>query len=313
MEQQHLDAVQYLSQHGKGLHGLGDSEFAISKALVDAASAHTGFVQRFHDEFTMMHSSVADKCGSFRVDEKDELHNYSSCQQLCGRFCRSDITNPTRFYSAMSMLRNIARLMNSKKDVKNGNAFFLSPSCQLPVLLITTPTDIFGRLVYRVSFNPLEVDFIHCSVHTRGESFELKLLMNSMQRSTNLGPITDTMVECAIWLSLNSMDGWSYILFTSYDISVGTDFQIKLLPSHTSYCCEELSESNFSAALPARETRRSLYDEDEATAVACEVLALLENKKRKPRSTQKKSTSTCGRICSKPRTTGRYLACYCML
>ena len=165
------ESALFLTDQGHGLHGLGDTEFGLSRAIVDELSKQTGFVEASNRQFRNTHSQVCDTEISFAaLGSTDDIRERKSCQELCGRFCKHNINdaNKTLFYNTVEMVRSIARIVAGRRDIKHGHTLFMSPKVLLPLLVISTTNGLFARLSSRFSFNPLEVDWLHCSVEAGG-------------------------------------------------------------------------------------------------------------------------------------------------
>ena len=268
-----LDVGQYesacfLHKHGDGLHGIGDSEFGLSQSIVEHAMTAPGFVKQNDLQFKADHSTVCSDA-AFSVNAQDDLDNIRSCQQLCGRYCRKDIRNVEGFHNAIEMIKTVARIMASRRDVRNGNTMHISPSCFLPILLIITPVGMFGRLACRVAFKPLEVDWLHCEVddcEKNGESiYLLKIAIERLQQSMHICPVSDSMCELAVWMAetFQTGDGYECKLFTEYELDQEHDDTIILRSTHQSASSKSPGGDSFESLLWKRPSKKKHVDDSD--------------------------------------------------
>eukprot|EP00438_Fugacium_kawagutii_P009153 Skav206194 [mRNA] locus=scaffold1844:229092:238304:- [translate_table: standard] len=242
-EQQVVRCVEGLCKSGSGLHGLGDNKFGISEKLLSYMMENVqGFIQSSHNQFVANHGSVCEKtseCFDQLVEADDDIEVPRSCEHLCGRYCRNQIRDAELFVHASELVKSIARCMAKKRCVKLGKQMFLSPSpdTYFPVLFIETadPQCFHARLAFRISFSPLEVDFIHCSVtEEKPGTFKLELQVQEFPNSSNLSFVIDRATEFAVWFSLNYELGWKCKLFMEYDIVIEPSLHLLLTPGHGS-------------------------------------------------------------------------------
>lgn len=249
---------------------LGDELFPISKEIIEAASSHKAFVEQSHRQFVLEHSYVCEKAQNKITDDggdsySDELDD-KCCQLLCGRYCRQTIQHPNVLAEATGMLKAIVRIIASKRTVKNGKSFFLSPGpdCFLPLLLIHTPDTTFARLglAYRVSFSPMEVDFLHCFV-SEGDDADGSLCVCPLFAhlgGDNIGPQTDTMTELAIFISQNyqsNSPSWKFELILQYDVSKTSPIELVVTSKHQRATSNTMGEECFSSLMPSRSRRKA--------------------------------------------------------
>lgn len=247
----HKDSSLFLHHHGQGLHGLGDSVFGLSEDLVKASMNTQGFIKQTDLQFQVDHSGVCTEI-NLALEDRDDVTTMKPCQELCGRFCRKSIEDGQSFRNAIEMVRSIARIASSRRDVKNGNTFHLSPSFMLPVLIIVTPNALYGRLACRITFNPLEVDWIHgdisrCSDHNGDTLFRLTLAFECLHNSNNLCPLVDSMTEFSIWMSqvFRNDAGYECKLFTQYELDEHNDHILILRSKHESKTVATIDENSF--------------------------------------------------------------------
>ena len=232
-------SIQYVadSQSGCGFHGFGDDQFPISESMLETAMQSVpGFVQRSHQQFVADHSLVCDQSKhkiNCQDQDADVLRN--SCQEVCGRFCRCDILDErlSAYQNVVGMMRSIVRVMASKRSVKQGSNLYLSPTadCFFPVLLIHTPSTTLARVAYRISFKPMEVDWIRCGVREEDTTLFLSPMFAPLEDSNRIIPTTDTMNELCILVSKHCEASWKFEVFFQYDVteSAPTEF---ILSSH---------------------------------------------------------------------------------
>eukprot|EP00435_Cladocopium_sp_Y103_P019107 s3494_g4.t1 len=281
------DSARFLYEHGHGLHGLGDSKFGLSESIVQAAMQAPGFVKQSDLQFKSEHSTVCPEA-IISLDDTDYVENDKSCQQLCGRYCRSEVQHPDIFRNAIEMIKSVARVLASRRDVKNGNTIHLSPSARLPVLIIKTPLGLFGRLACRVAFKPLEVDWIRCSVSNVADSdgnslLRVVLQFDTLSDSSRLCPCTDTMCELAIWISKIFMmkDGYGCTLYTDYELDEQHDHILLIRSEHESSSTTSMDEHSFKELVKEKhkEHKDRVPNEEEA-----------ESKQGRPKSTGAQSS-----------------------
>ena len=301
-----MHSAQFLHQHGDGLHGLGDCEFGLSEQLVSKAMQMPGFVKQSDLQFQSEHSRVcADK--EFPLDESDEVENVKSCQQLCGRFCRTSITNVDVFHRIADMVKSVARVVASRRDVRNGNTFHLSPSCLLPILIIHTPSCVVGRLACRITFKPLEIDWVHCDVEhfpflqdsgsdEEQPIYKVRLQFQDLQGSDHLCPVIDTTCEFAVWMSQNfKVDqdaGYSCSLHLAYDLDEIRDDVLIIRAKHKFTKAHTFGENTFQGVIVPKKRKEPVV-EDELASVS-NILSLMgrdkPKNKRQPRQQPKPKT-----------------------
>ena len=305
------ESALFLTDYGHGIHGLGDQEFGVSRAIVESLSERTGFVNDSDRQFQATHSQVCDNEVSFSlVSAGDDIEQRKSCQELCGRFCRKDITDVTLFRNFVEMIKSIARIVSSRRDIKHGNTVFMSPTCKLPVLIIQSPTGLFARLSSRFCFSPLEVDWLHCGIEVGGASedvlYRVTLTFNKLADSDSsyLCPSSDNMCELAIWLCRNFVTGPEFKcqLFLDYDLDEHYDHILLLRSDHLSSTSVSPDGDSFRALLNQKDKKRRIQDEDEELNSVGMMLSVLSNKnKKKPQGSRQSSNKT-------PSTTSQLLA-----
>lgn len=292
------ESAMFLTNHGLGLHGLGDQEFGVSQALVEAMSERKGFVNDSDRQFQAAHAHVCDKEIPFTsVGTEDELEARKSCQELCGRFCRNDITDVTMFRNFVEMIKTIARIVSSRRDVKHGSTVFMSPTCKLPVLIIQTPNGLFARLSSRFSFSPLEVDWLHCNIEAGGASdddvlYRVILTFHALDDSSYLCSSSDNMCELAIWLCRNFVAGpeSKCQLFLNYDLDEHYDHILLLRSHHLSSASVSPDGDSFHSLLVEKQKKRPIRDEDEELDSIGMMLSVLSDKNKKKKQGSSKQT-----------------------
>jgi hypothetical protein len=295
------ESTQFLHQHGIGLHGLADSEFGVSEAILEEASKQQGFVANSNLQFESLYSQVCDEESEFTIKDKDAIDCMKSCQQLCGRYCKKDIDKSEHLTNCVEMLKTIARVVASKRDVKVWHMFHLGPSCRLPVLILHTPTGLCARLASRVSFNPLEIDWIHCNVECVAcddkETYEYRVTLqfDFLDATDRLCPLSDSMCELAIWLSktFEGGDGFQCQLFTEYDLDDANDHILVLRSSHESSSINAIDNSSFQDLVDRSSRRKDkpLVDEDIAAKSLGSLISILNKDSKKTRKTNQSKTT----------------------
>ena len=213
-----IEAAKGLAASGPALHGLGDDNFGVSEAMVDHVIENTkGFVENGHRQFQSQHGHICDKPAlefDDRMDEDDDIFIPKSCEHLCGRYCLRTIKNKRLFANATEMIKSIARILAKKRTIKLGKQIFLSPSSDTywPALVVVTsnPEVVHARLAFRVSFSPLEVDWIHCTVERDQDDFHLTPKVQEWPSSDRLFFVTDAAHELAAWFSLEYDESWKF-------------------------------------------------------------------------------------------------------
>lgn len=236
-----LDLVD--SQH-TSLHGLGDHDFPISEAILELAAQRKGFVQEGHRQLNREFGSICAKLPTaFVIDEQLSVdHGLKSCGQLLGRYCRRDIVDRAKYDAAVSMMRNLVRILMSLRTVKSGNTMHLGMDQPWPVIIIEDGTSMFPFLSYRVSFNPYEIDFIHCKaepyepegmeVDAAFRPLRLHLLFETVATTNRRLPVSSTMRELAVWYSQLAGSDWTCRLFTKYELSESRPMTLILRAAH---------------------------------------------------------------------------------
>ena len=232
-------AVTTLMTNNSSLHGLGDSEFGVSEALLDRClETCPGFVQCGHNQLRQAHGHVTEKVAeNFSVEEGDDIEQPQCCEHLLGRYCLCDIKNTDVFIKAVEMVKGIARLMSKKRTVKLGKQWYLAATSDTfwPIILLQTdkPSTAYGRLATRICFNPLEIDWVHCQAEVKEDGvYTLKLVIEGHDAVDSVSYLkSDSMNEFAVWFSQNYKKGWSCKLFLSYDVEFDP-LMIRLKPSH---------------------------------------------------------------------------------
>ena len=233
------ECVLDLCEHGHGLHGVGDAKYGVSESLMSYMVENVeGFVKNCHNQFTANHGHVCAKTSedfstSLQNDECVDTPN--TCEHLCGKYCIRQIKDRQMFANAIELVKSIARAMSKKRCVKVGNQMHLSPSPEtyFPVLLIQTsdPQVKYARLACRIAFNPLEVDFVHCSVTKQDDAFKLNLQLQELPHSDRLSLAIDRSNEFAAWFSMSYDPSWKCTLYMEYDIVV-QPLHLMLRPCH---------------------------------------------------------------------------------
>ncbi len=240
-DQKVIDTVQFIGENGHGMHGFGDSEYGVSKAMVQHMLDHTeGFVSHGHQQLIANHGFISLKQPhlDFQKDlsAEDDLERLQCCEQEFGRYCRTDIDNLNLYNNAVELNKSVARLMQKKRTVKLGKNMYLAPSPDtfFPVLLIhaeeTPGVDYFGFLAYRISFSPLEVDWIRCKVARVNDDddaeFYLEPIVLQYPGTNNCHFETDHGNEFAVWFSLHYRETWKCRVFLTYSFK---DNPVKLV------------------------------------------------------------------------------------
>eukprot|EP00435_Cladocopium_sp_Y103_P050485 s1547_g15.t1 len=282
LDNRSMEAASYLADHGKGLHGLADSEFAISEDLVKKAAKSAGFVSKSHALFHGEHSHVVDKV-QLELRREDELQSLQCCQNLCGRYCKTEIKKVSLFHRVVDMVKSVGRILAKKRDIRNGNVYHLSPTCKLPVLLVSTPSGAYARLVCRVSLNPLDIDFQHCHVCQVDDTYHLTLQFERLPASSNMCPLIDEMTEFAIWFTemWDDTEGCRVQLVMDYELDDNRD-DVLVIRGHHALCdAEEIGESSFKQLLCHDGGAPKQLPEDAAMASAKFLLSKLNTDRKR--------------------------------
>lgn len=106
------EKINQLADCAPGFCGLGDNKNVISETMLDYAAEQTGVVQRSHLSFQAEHGTVCERlqAGSmFDAIRNDQGNDQlgKSCQMICGRYCRKDISNASAYANAVEMLKSI--------------------------------------------------------------------------------------------------------------------------------------------------------------------------------------------------------------
>ena len=309
--QELADLSSSISKNGCSLYGVGDNDFGVSENILEKCLRVPKFIHNSDQQFVRQQSSVCNNAANFELESRDELESFKSCQQLCGRYCRKDIANIERFQQFVGLVKTIARIMGSRRTVKNGDLFFISPACRLPVLLIETETALFARLACRVSLNPLEVDFICCDVEKcdiddedNPIEYKVTLRFERIDGSTRLSPETDTMCELSVWLSNMIMDGAKhrFTLFIEYELDEHHDHVLLLRREHKSSTTDSPDDSSFSELLLEKKKKKNDMTEDEAFSSITNILSMLD-KKEKNKTRSQPTVSAVKSLAAKPKGT----------
>ena len=234
----------------QGIHGLGDFGYPVSESLVEAASQKSGFVKASSSQFRADHCSVCDKVKELDVNADELVDSAVYCQKQYGRYCHKDIVDHQKFTNALGMVQSLVRALASKRTVKAGKSWYLSPDTPWPLLLICSDdidNTIHARLACRVSFNPMELDFAHCSVPETGKEQIYKLVLDVVQGTPNLfNPRIDSMRELAVFYSQLS-GNWMCKIYWDYEVCNG---YIKVNQmTHATTTAEDIGESSFSGCI----------------------------------------------------------------
>lgn len=296
-----IEAAKGLAASGPALHGLGDDNFGVSEALVDHVIENTkGFVENSHLQFQRQHGSICDKPAlefDNHMDEDDDVFIPQSCEHLCGRYCLRTIKNKRLFANATEMIKSIARILAKKRTIKLGKQIFLSPSPDTywPALVVVTsnPEVVHARLAFRVSFSPLEVDWIHCTVQRDKDDFHLTLKMEEWPSSDRLFFVTDTAHELAAWFSLEYDESWKCKLFMEYEICTDPSLHLVLRPTHACWDAASISGDGFqSQDRKTFETKKSDDSDAEALSFVNQLLKGFKQSGSKNSSGQKSGGSS---------------------
>ena len=305
------EAWDFLLNHGPGLHGLGDAEFGISKALLNHVIEHApGFVSRGSAEFCKSHGNLCQKTQKdFDGDlgDEDDVEYPRTCGHLVGRYCVKDIQNPQIFAHALEMNKSIARTISKMRVVQVGKQKHLCPTPETyyPVLVMTDhkANAIHARIVYRVSFSPLECDFIHCNVRKNNGDLYLQLEVDFLPGSQKcLGFCTDQAGEFATWFSMNYNPEWTCKLYLEYDIvSISGDPHLVLRPDHRVSDAGAVGEASFADCVPVTERAAPITSDERALASVTNLLDSVTSfpklkKKRQQQKQQRPPVSALSKI-----------------
>lgn len=225
LEDSEIKTIKFLLQTGRGLHGFGSQEYGLSETIVEHASHTCGFVKRSQQQLRHEHSSVCSISQdlNFDIDTEDEnMQNLisHSCQQLCGRYCRSNIRKSEAFQQAVYLVKSIVRSMAKRRTVKLGKNWFLGPgpTSFFPVMIVSIDDNIYGFLACRISFKPQEVDWISCTVRKDVDQSLHCCLMFHQESGCYHRPVCDTTNEFAVWFSQMYKPGISVQVFWQYKL-----------------------------------------------------------------------------------------------
>lgn len=267
-----------LDNCNSSLCGLGDNEFAISQKLLEFAVNMKGFIQNSHSQFHKDHGSICDMVPELEINEQSSLDNgYMSCEQLLGRYCRTDIKDLGKYNNIVAMLQNVVRVLMTRRSVKCGQTYFLGMDVPWPVFLVrreSSPEEIKALLTYRVCFNPYEIDFIQCDV-TRSltvndeavseESFRLRLLFDRTVDSKIMLPSSESMRELAVWYSQQEGDDWNCQIFFDYDIEDKRPCTLLLTSRHEQSVTTTINRLSFESIIDKKsKQRKGAHGEDDS-------------------------------------------------
>ncbi len=288
------------NNHCPGLYGLADAEFGLSESILEkACNQIPGFVAKSHLQFTSQHCQVCNREPTFNLLPEDDIDLSKSCQRLCGRYSRKVISNPDAVRRGVDMVKTIARILASKRDIKHGYNWYLSPACMMPVLLVHTPDRTFARLAHRVTFNPLEVDWVHCKCEPSTDddiAYEVTLLFSTLEaRSPNLCPTSDSTCELAIWLSsiFSNEPGYTCELYMDYDLHSEFDHVLLLKHAHLHATADVIDQSSFQSLLETKQEPSPKQDDATTFLSVAKTLSMLNGtvKKRKGTGATAKATA----------------------
>lgn len=274
----HSNVLELLEQQPSSLHGLGDDKFAISEAIMSFLCDQKAFVSQTHSQFNLEQGSVCDKIPyDLEIDESksiDKMNSILSCEQILGRFCKSDIADEAKYTSALGMLKNIVRVMKSHRSVKQGNTMHLGMDTPFPVILLRHGSTVYGWLATRLCFKPLEIDFIRCDLemsHTKDfampeseytEQVRLRpKFSDAAPGSSRLLPCADTMQELSVWYSQQNGNDWMCDLYLEYDLDPQRPVSL-LLKADQVFASSTISLASFEQQVATQ--RRTTRGQDSA-------------------------------------------------
>lgn len=251
-----IDELMFSKQ---GVHGLGDEEFAISEHLLETACQEIGFIDKSNKQFKSEHDSVTLKTTQpLSFDEENGVESSNFCQRTYGRFCKEDIRSNSQYGNAVGLVKSIVRVLSSRRKVKAGKLMYLGPDTPWPVLLVHHGESLHARLGMRVSFKPLELDFIHLVQcpdpygHHPGVLC-FRLVFDKLPNSHMRCPRTDITNEFAVWFSqLNADMDLKCQIFWDYDLVEGNSIIRIRIGHHESATALEVGDSSFASLLPAK-------------------------------------------------------------
>ena len=294
------ELVDSITEAKTGVHGLGDRKFPISEFVVDSACKEVGFLEHSSKQFRSEHGSICENVAPLDIDENNKLDCPTHCQRELGRFCKNDIINHERFVNSIGMVKSITRVLASRRTAKCGNQYYFAPDVPFPVLLLSSDNVKYGRLASRVTFNPLEIDFIQCSVKSELDGcFLLTMLFDSIPGHSLMLPRTDTTSEFAIWFS-HLDDNSTCQVFWNYDLVHDGTGHIRIrLHTHASNLASCIGEGSFSDLIPKKENPKGKLSDEEAQSLASAKKLLSDiglgassGKRTKPGSSGEKNRNT---------------------
>lgn len=260
-----MSLVDDLVSSRRGIHGFGDSDFAISEHLIESACQHVGFIEQSNKQFKLEHDSVTTKnTKGFDIDESRGVECSQHCQRVFGRYCKSDIKDVTKFNNSVGLVKSIVRVLASKRTVKTGGAtLFMGPDTPWPVLLIhfghaqSSSESLQARLAFRVAFKPLEMDFVHLKQRSLGKDSEdgclyFSIVYETLPCSRFNCPKVEMMNEFAVWFS-QLQDGIRCEVFWDYDVIEGHSVLRIRRNQHQCSSALGIGEDSFASLLPAKE------------------------------------------------------------
>lgn len=201
-----LDNMPNSGHYIAGIHGLGDKKFAISEALVEAASLEVGFVENSHKQFKAAHGDVTKKQPPLIFDASRSVDCPRHCQALFGRHCKLQIQDSSMYANTIGMIQSMVRVLASRRSVKVGKQFHMGPDNPWPALLVYASdgeTLLRAMLACRVTFNPLDMDFIECEVCVHDSNpnvIDLRLIFEKLFDGCHC-PRVDTAKDMAVFFS----------------------------------------------------------------------------------------------------------------
>lgn len=227
---------------GYGALGIGEAKYGLAASLVAKADEQPGFVRKSDAKFVQEHGGICKEAPAFEQEVFP-----TCCQARFGSFCKKDIANKRAFDTAQGFQNNIIRRLRAQRTGRMSGATFLTPDVPFP-LVVGIPSDESaapkGWVMFRVSFNPLDCEWINCEMSGTSKSvvqdFEVKPTITTWREFDGsdcslMRPCTTSLVEFARWHCDNP--GWKYIS-TQYTVSKCPPYRLHVNAIDLAQMCE---------------------------------------------------------------------------
>jgi hypothetical protein len=138
-------------------------------------------------------------------------------------------------------------MASSFRNLRHGKFYYISPDLKYPLLLAKAGSQEHCWIMFRLSFSPLECDWMQCQLESTATGLTAKPLFRHWPFCTRLGPVHKRSQEISQMYSESDAD-WKFKLVQQYSVERRLAIPTNNSPIVLDISAEHIESSQWAAA-----------------------------------------------------------------